>query len=633
MINPSYRPDIDGLRAVAVLAVLLFHFQVWPFTGGFVGVDIFFVISGYLISKIILNGAEAEAFSFADFYTRRSRRLLPALLVTIAGTYTAGFFFFAAPDFLPLSRATLAAVLTVSNIFYWIQADYFDTAAILKPLLHTWSLAVEFQFYLVWPAFLFVLARTRSRRTVLIGITLAAGVSFAISVLMLKKDPTGVFYLTPFRIYEFALGGMVVFLKPLRLPQWLSEVLYSAGFAAVLVAVFVYSERTRFPGYAALVPALGAAAMIQSGSAARSASLLQSAPMRRIGAISYSLYLVHWPLWVFTRYIVSRELTAIEVALLIATTFASAFVLYQIVETTFRRPKTGRLSPPHAFNLACVVVSVLIMVPAVGSWIGKGWAWRMPQAVGQIGTFDEKAVRKYLFRQYELVEGKSFTTEKKRIYVIGDSQAADLVNMLFEADRNNGAEVVSGRVVMECGVPYISEANEKTFWTVENRHTIKNPAFIPECRRQMQAVLNSPALTKADAVVIAMLWFPESVEHLSAAVAEIQRHTGAEIYVLGRKDLSQSSVEIVNKYKKLEGIENFASRRILPETTRINAMLSGMFGNRYVDMMSIVCPAANRCHVLTDDRKPIFYDTAHFTKEGASFMGRLLVDSRPAFLR
>jgi peptidoglycan/LPS O-acetylase OafA/YrhL len=385
MTKSSYRPDIDGLRAVAVLAVLLFHYQVAPFSGGFVGVDIFFVISGYLISKIILDEVEAGTFSFADFYIRRSRRLLPALLVAIAGTYAAGFLYFAAPDFLPLSRATLAAIMAASNMFYWVQADYFDTGAILKPLLHTWSLAVEFQFYLIWPAFLLALAQSRSRVAILIGIALAAGVSFAVSVVMLKSDPAGVFYLTPFRIYEFALGGVVVFLDEGRLPRWLSGVFYTVGFAAVLFAVFVFNERTRFPGYAALVPALGAAVMICTGSSARSAGLLRCAPMRGVGAISYSLYLVHWPLWVFTCYLVPRELTAIEVIALVAATFALALVLYQFVETTFRRPKAGCLPTPLAFNLTCAVVSLMIMAPAVGSWFGKGWVWRMPQAIRHIG--------------------------------------------------------------------------------------------------------------------------------------------------------------------------------------------------------------------------------------------------------
>jgi hypothetical protein len=248
-------------------------------------------------------------------------------------------------------------------------------------------------------------------------------------------------------------------------------------------------------------------------------------------------------------------------------------------------------------------------------------------------AFDEKAVRKYLFRQYELVEGKQFTTAKKRIYVIGDSQAADLVNMLFEADLDDRAEVISGRIVMECGVPYISKEDEETFWNVENPHTIRNPGLIPECRRQMQTVLNSPALAKADVVVIAMLWFPESVRRLSAAVTEIQKRTGAEIYVLGRKDLRQSSVEIVNRHKKLEGIEKFASRQVLPVTSSTNTTLSERFGDKYVDLMGILCPQSDKCHVLTEDLKPIFYDPAHLTREGAGFMGGLLVESRPALLR
>ena len=147
----QYRSDIDGLRAVAVLTVLFFHFGIKGFEGGFVGVDVFFVISGYLITKIILGEIDAGTFTYLKFYTRRSRRLIPALFATIAATYLAGFFLFYAQDFAQLSVSTISAILAVSNIFFWLQADYFDTDAVLKPLLHTWSLSVEFQFYLVWP--------------------------------------------------------------------------------------------------------------------------------------------------------------------------------------------------------------------------------------------------------------------------------------------------------------------------------------------------------------------------------------------------------------------------------------------------------------------------------------------------
>jgi peptidoglycan/LPS O-acetylase OafA/YrhL len=624
-MNNTYRSDIDGLRAIAVLAVLFYHFGIWPFTGGFVGVDIFFAISGYLITKIILAEAQTGTFSFTNFYNRRTRRLLPALLVTIACAYGAGFFFFSAEDFALLSGSTISAVLALSNVFFWSQSDYFDADAILKPLLHTWSLAVELQFYLVWPALILFLSKL-GRRFVVGGILFSALVSFVAEIYMMQQDPSGAFYLTPFRIYEFALGAFAVCLEDWK-PKGLLNAAYIGGFTALAFSIFTFSDSTIFPGYVALVPSAGAALMIYSGSSAQASWALRTIPMQFIGRISYSLYLVHWPLLVVIRYIVPRDLSALETCALLVGTFALAVLLHRYVETAFRFSKRPRLAMPVIFNLTCAVAALLIAAPATGSWLGRGWVWRMPATVQQINNFDVQAMRLYVWTNHRKARTKKvFATEDKHVVIIGDSQSGDFINMLSEAGQNTRSEMVTSVIRTECGVPFISAEDEEKFWNSENSMTVKSPHLIPICKQQMGDALNSPLLQDADIVIVSMLWRAEALKHLSAAVAELKKHTRADVYIVGRKNLKESSIALVNKYGRLEGIEIYASNFQNPDTLQVNNYLKNEFGKNYIDLMNIICPKPGMCHVLTEDLKPIFYDRGHLTKEGAAFLGRRLVE-------
>ena len=302
-----YRPEVDGLRAVAVLAVVLFHTG-FGCPGGFVGVDVFFVISGYLITSLIWKGLESNRFTFVDFWERRARRIIPALVAVTLATLIAGYFILLPTHLDELGRAAASQSVFAANFHYWQNTGYFAGAAEEKPLLHTWSLAVEEQFYLVVPFLLWGIARVMilRHRWALLGI-LGIGLilSFAASFYGVSRHPSASFYLLPTRAWELLLGSIIAFLPPLRLLRQLpilAECISLLGLLLIAVPVFTYGPQTLFPGMAALPPCIGAAMFIWSNTTidnpvpTRIGAFLAIRPLVFIGLISYSWYLWHWPL-------------------------------------------------------------------------------------------------------------------------------------------------------------------------------------------------------------------------------------------------------------------------------------------------------------------------------------------------
>ena len=332
--SPKYRADIDGLRAVAVLPVVFYHFQIAPFTGGFVGVDIFFVISGYLITSLIQHETANGALSLVRFYERRARRILPALfLMMLATTALAGTILFP-QDVMNYSRSLIATTLFGSNLYFWSTVEYFDIVAERKPLLHTWSLAVEEQFYLLYPA-LFWLLRGASQLKLVHVVAAIFLVSLGASIWALRFAPVSDFYLLPFRAWELMLGAMLA-LTPIKSSGRISTALAWSGLALLLFSIFAFSVDTPFPGEYALLPCIGAACVIYAGPQTIVGRVLSLRPVVFTGLISYSLYLWHWPLLIFARYVVLRDLLLWEKLALILLSGMVATLSWAYVEKPFR---------------------------------------------------------------------------------------------------------------------------------------------------------------------------------------------------------------------------------------------------------------------------------------------------------
>lgn len=360
-----YRADVDGLRALAVMSVICFHAGI-ALPGGFVGVDVFFVISGFLITGLIRREQSSGQFSIARFWERRIRRIWPASLVVAAATLVAGWVLLLPDDFRALGGDAVAQLAMVANVRFWLGTDYFAPASETRALLHTWSLAVEEQYYLVFPAVLLACSRV-SARWLLRVLACVLVLSFLAGLVALELPghwPSAGFYLLPFRAWELLMGAVLAMTPlPGKLSPRLRLPLASLGLALIIGCSLAYDRLTPFPGIAAGFPCIGTAMVIAAGSIGPNpaSSLIGSAPFRLIGKISYSLYLWHWPILAFARYRQGIDLPPTAALLCVGLTFLASMLCFWLVEEPARRRF------PHA-RLPVVLATALLATSAVGAF-------------------------------------------------------------------------------------------------------------------------------------------------------------------------------------------------------------------------------------------------------------------------
>ncbi|MBC7955184.1 MAG: acyltransferase, partial [Cytophagales bacterium] len=381
-----YRPDIDGLRAIAVLLVVVFHFHLaFDSKSGFIGVDIFFVISGFLITWIIREQVQAQRFSLPTFWLRRLRRLAPALFVVLAAVTLYGAARLLQGDFKQLMQEVMATQFYYANIYFWRNVNYFGLQAGNIFLLHTWSLSVEEQFYILYPIALLA-ALTAGRRAAPALVLAATLASFALNIAFVDSKPEATFYLMPTRAWELLLGALLTWAPPVR-RAWLSNLLGLAGVLLVSVALVAYNESTRFPGSFALLPTLGALCLIHAGSRRDTFTVqaLSARPLVYVGRLSYSLYLVHWPVNVFAsielgeHYTQGWRWTMLGLCLLLSS------LLYHAVENPFRR---GRLLARSRSFVACYGAGLAASVAlCVVVFVTQGLPGRLPAEVARLAAF------------------------------------------------------------------------------------------------------------------------------------------------------------------------------------------------------------------------------------------------------
>lgn len=380
----KYRADIDGLRAIAVTSVVLFHAKLPPLASGFVGVDVFFAISGYLIGGIIFREVAAGEFSLTKFYARRARRILPALLTVLLISAAAAAALLSPKELADAGREMIAASVGVSNVYYWKTINYFNPDAATNPLLMTWSLGVEEQFYVLFPLLLLLLARFRASMQ-LLAIAGLCVASFAVSVYATFAHPTAAFYSLPTRAWELGAGAMLAIAHATRssgeiAPRRWSDFAALGGLLAVGFAIVGLDEQTPFPGWAALAPVLGTVLLIASPQAWINRVVLGSAPMVFVGKISYSWYLWHWPLMTFVRLSHTGDPPLAAMLGAAAVSFALAVMSWKFIETPFRH---ARLSPRRVLGAYLVVLLAWLAVPASFA-ASHGLPQRLPPSVSRI---------------------------------------------------------------------------------------------------------------------------------------------------------------------------------------------------------------------------------------------------------
>lgn len=371
----QYRREIDGLRAVAVLPVILFHAGFSVFSGGYVGVDVFFVISGYLITSILISELEQGNFSILRFYERRARRILPALFVVMLACLPFAYMWMLPTQLKDFAQSLVAVVFFASNIQFWRESGYFASAAELKPLLHTWSLAVEEQYYLIFPVFLLLVWKF-GRNKVFLSVVAIAVFSLLLSEWGWRNLPSANFYLAPTRAWELLAGSLCAFLAVGK-QQRSNNLLSAVGLALIVFAIFYYDESTPFPSLYALAPVVGTALIILfAAQGTWTSRLLSTRGFVGIGLISYSAYLWHQPLFAFARIRSLTEPSHYLMAVLAVVAMLLAWATWRWVEHPFRkRAKPIFVTRRSVFAASCAVAAVFVLIGLAGHF-GKGFEWR-----------------------------------------------------------------------------------------------------------------------------------------------------------------------------------------------------------------------------------------------------------------
>ncbi|MCU1321242.1 MAG: hypothetical protein JWM43_891 [Acidobacteriaceae bacterium] len=636
----NYRRDIDGLRAVAVLLVVFDHLHTRA-TGGYIGVDVFFVISGYLISSSIMSEMASGKFSLGGFYERRIRRILPAMLVMLLAVTVLAYLYYVPSEIEAYARSLLAALFSVSNMLFWHEAGYFDAPSAFKPLLHTWSLGVEEQFYIFFPLLLFVLRRWFPTR-IKAAIWVVTLVAFAMACFWVRRDPTAAFFFAPLRAWELLIGTV---LSQRYLPviqgRVQRDIASVAGILLILVPALVYSKFTMFPGLTALPPCLGAALLIASGETGPSlvGRVLSWQPIVFVGLISYSLYLWHWPILafqdivpVFTKistHSKGGKLGFMIVSLILAT------LSWRFIETPFRK---GSFRPGRRtlFLINGVAVFAIAAI-ALGMLAAHGMPPNFPKEALQLTPYghysSDKEWRQHVcfftpdtnFSNLNVSTCLQDDPGRKQFLLIGDSHAADLYPGL-------------STVFTELN---ISQANA-SFCPPLVTEPVLRPEFTPNCTKLSQFIFKDYLLRHpVDTVLLSAFWDESQLPELGRTVSWIQQH-GMKVVVFGPAiefamplpriliaALRDNAPDRIATYEKIEP-------RQLDRT--MAKLAREQWKVPYISMFEALCTpqaelevkaqgtSALKCPVYAAPGVPLLFDTNHFTAQGSELYARAMKD-------
>jgi peptidoglycan/LPS O-acetylase OafA/YrhL len=645
----SHRSDIDGLRAVAIVPVVLFHLGIPWFGGGFIGVDVFFVISGFLITSIIFQEMTGDGFSLLAFYERRIRRIFPALFCMLAVTTLAAAALLLPLDFKAFSQSLVASSVFGANLLFWKTAGYFDGPALMKPLLHTWTLSVEEQFYIFYPVVLFLLLRFLPRRRAMFAVAGMALVSFLASCVLLRVHPDAVFYLPHFRAWELLLGALLA--MPLLRPpqsQRLRDLLSVAGIAMIAYGALAFSEQTAFPGLNALYPCIGAGLILYAGTGGHSfvGGFLGGRVVVWMGLISYSLYLWHWPLIVFARYFAIRDLTQIEKAAIVAASLLLATLSWRLVEQPFRG-KQGILSRPALFGLSFAAMAAFIAIGLSGHMSG-GFPERLPDAVVKLASRQSEQ-DSYLQKCVDLPAqrivrgdvcslGDAMPADSPRFLLWGDSHGAALASAFDAAARRSGR---AGLFVGKNACPPLAGIERHDSWHACGQTADAVLDLIRRDRRIDTVVLvgrwafyargtrygaedGKPVVISPDGISGNQSAFRRGFEQtllmlrergvkvvLLAPVPEVGWHVPSGMARAALFDRSEITGPTLDAYR--------TRQRPVSETFD---ELTARFGVRVVDVVPVLCPGTT-C-LVERAGQPLYRDDDHLSVEGARLVGEAL---------
>lgn len=611
----NYRPEIDGLRALAVLPVILFHAGFSHVSGGYVGVDVFFVISGFLITGILLKDLEAGQFSILTFYERRMRRILPALFLMLLVTMIFSLFVMLPYELAALGRGIVAVIFFLSNILFWSESGYFAASSELNPILHTWSLAVEEQYYILFPLALWVCWKWFAKRLVLL-LSLVAFGSFFLSETMSASMPSANFFLLPTRAWELLMGSLTacyLFRRPAP-KGWLAEALGVLGLAAIVAAVFTYDSGTPFPSIWALAPVIGTIAIIlAANSETLAGKLLGSAPFVGIGLISYSAYLWHQPIFAYARLLDADHHPEQSVMLILSgVVLVLAWLSWRFIERPFRFSDT--FSRKLIFVLSGFS-SVFFLAIAAVFIVTDGLPQRYPEAKRAWITTGPLEYGDFVRSAYRDVNGAPMSKEKPNMVLVGDSFSQDFFNVIRAAEAFDNYAISAIYVPARCQVHFGLPSDS----VLENIHRDN----WRQCSRSALDETDIAKMRAADVVIIAARWQPWAAAELNNSLLAMD--LSGDLIVIGSKSFQKNRRALL----KFDPARLDAARIAPDDWSRESSALieKAVFEGQFVNLLSRICD--DDCPLFTNDGDLISYDGNHLTPEGAAFLAKNLFDKGP----
>jgi peptidoglycan/LPS O-acetylase OafA/YrhL len=616
-----YVPHIDGLRTIAVLSVFLFHLGVFGVDGGFVGVDIFFVISGYLITNILKTSAEKGTLSLSAFYARRARRLFPAFIITLLACLVTGLFLLSPARLSELARSANYALFSISNLYFYLNSGYFDLDSKHQILLHTWSLAVEEQFYLVWPLLIGLIVKWVPPKRQLVFICAVTAAGALACILATRSNPSLAFYMMPFRAGEFGMGALLCWLhKPIGHSK-LTELAVVAGLALIFASIVFINEEIAFPGAVVLGPCIGTALVIRFGAVSYVGSkIVGSAPMAYIGRISYSLYLIHWPLIIYYRQLFGTDLSAGDQIVIFVLVLLAAAASQRYIELPFKEPV--RLWPTSA-RVAAVYASALALclVAFTHIWHQNGYPGRVPEQIRGISLAIEKEKNRR-FEPYAAMcvkrgwaSCKELSQDQDNLVILGDSQGIDGFNIL-----QPWLNSVHAVMRTEEACPPMS---------VRDSEELIKPSFknYRKCRENTKLISAPGFYADVGFVAISALYEWYTPAHLDHYLSSANIPDGVAILIFGNAPTFKEDLpELIIRHGTLAGLREYVASSLdarIWDSDEELKRVARKHGARFVSKLDAFCNPANKtCKLFYgDDEKLLSYDRRHLSLEAAESMG------------
>ncbi len=614
--DQQYRKDIDGLRAIAILSVVLFHYFPSLLQGGYVGVDVFFVISGYLITSIILKEITSNRFSFLDFYAKRIRRIFPALLLVLTFCYAYGWNKLLAEDYMSLGKHIASSAAFITNFVLYHENGYFDTASELKPLLHLWSLGVEEQFYIFWPLLMWMLHKKTKLYINLILLVFV--LSFAANIALSLSDKMAAFYLPYGRFWELMAGAIAAhihFKKGFSKNDTANNLQAAVGLGLLLLAMIAFNNTLRYPYYYALVPVCGTFLVIHSApSALVNRSILSCRPMAYIGLISYPLYLWHWPLISIFRLEQGDDISLPEKLELLVASFVFASITYHGIE---KRIRNGQ----HFYPKVSVLFILMLMVGYVGynDFIRGGLDFRVKHIVSNFT--DTRFDLKTSWREHEcfLLDNEHHFGDKcipsgrgKLVIVYGDSFAASLAPGLAEYLRPTDYRF--GQLTASGCPPLLPQ-----------------DAVVERCKMTNESALNTIQREKPFAVILVSNWSQNTLDKLPDLIHTLRRDGVQHIEIVGIFPRWQGSLPRVyfRYYKKFHSTLPSITAFGLATHPIADSTVKNVASTLRLDFFSAYNALCNSTGCLTrvgnGKGQITTLDDAHITPAAASYIARPLL--------